>query len=58
MTESETPTLEQEQRYRHYTGNRIPWFVHLLWLCFWTFAIYYTLQYFVPTLHHELVTPP
>lgn len=57
MIDGDTP-LEQESRYRNYTGNRIPWFVHLLWICFWTFAVYYTLKYFVPTLHHELLTPP
>jgi hypothetical protein len=41
-----------------YAGSRIPWFVHVLWLLFWIFAIGYTLAYLVPALRKELLTPP
>lgn len=58
MPEKDITTVEQEDRYHHYTGNRIPWYVHLLWLLFWTFTVYYMLKYFVPALHQELLSPP
>ncbi|MEQ8789642.1 MAG: hypothetical protein RIC55_25325 [Pirellulaceae bacterium] len=45
---------EQEGRHHNYTGNRIPWFVRLIWLGFWVFAIYYTIRYLFPTLQLEL----
>jgi len=47
-----------EHQYHNYTGNRIPWYVRLLWLCFWCFAIYYSLQYLFPMLSVELTSPP
>ena len=47
-----------EHRFHHYTGNRIPWYVRFMWLLFWIFAIYYTLQYLFPELRVEMITPP
>ena len=49
---------EVEHRYHHYTGNRIPWYVRLLWVFFWVFAIYYSLTYLFPALRIELAAPP
>ncbi len=49
---------EVEHRYHHYTGNRIPWYVRLLWVLFWVFAIYYTLTYLFPALRVEMTSPP
>ena len=54
----ENPTAEEEHRYHHYTGNRIPWYVRLIWILFWIFAIYYAMAYFLPTMQEELVSPP
>ena len=39
-------------------GNRIPWYVRLVSLLFWIFAVYYTLQYLFPALRIELTSPP
>ena len=47
-----------EHQFHHYTGNRIPWYVRLVWVLFWMFAVYYTLQYLFPALRIELTTPP
>jgi hypothetical protein len=47
-----------EHQFHHYTGNRIPWYVRLLWILFWIFAIYYTLSYLFPALRVELTSPP
>ena len=47
-----------EHQFHHYTGNRIPWYVRLLWILFWIFAVYYTLTYLFPALRIELTTPP
>ncbi len=54
----EETTAEQEHRYHHYTGNAIPWYVRLIWILFWVFAIYYAVRYLLPTMQVELVTPP
>jgi hypothetical protein len=51
-------TPEEEHRYHHYTGNSIPWYVRLIWVLFWVFAIYYAVTYFLPTMQEEMVTPP
>ena len=47
-----------DDRYHHYTGNRIPWFVRLIWLFFWGFAIYYTVQFLFPAVQVELIGHP
>jgi hypothetical protein len=53
------PTLtEEEGRHHTYVGAEIPWYVHLLWLAFWIFAIYYVLRYLFPTVAQELPSPP
>jgi len=46
---------EVEHRQHAYRTNRIPWFVHLLWLCFWIFAISYVVTFLVPAIQVELV---
>jgi hypothetical protein len=58
-----TPTAERttvihEGKYHHYTGRRIPWYVHALWISFWCFVAYYAVQYFVPMIQLELRSPP
>jgi len=63
MTPTEKPVVDEtaadaEHRFHHYTGNRIPWYVRLVWLLFWVFAVYYTLQYLFPALRIELKSPP
>lgn len=51
-------SADVEHRFHHYTGNRIPWYVRLVWVLFWCFAVYYTLQYLFPALRIELTSPP
>ena len=34
-------TPEEENRFHHYTGNAIPWFVRGIWIIFWCYAITY-----------------
>jgi hypothetical protein len=68
MTTSERSTTSQqpedntpadiEHQFHHYTGNHIPWYVRLLWILFWIFAVYYTFTYLFPALRIELTTPP
>ncbi len=55
---AEESTAEVEHRFHHYTSSRIPWYVRLLWVMFWIFAVYYTLQYLFPELRIELTSPP
>ncbi len=53
-----TTTPEMEGRWHTYVGNRIPWYVRLIWLGFWVFAVYYTITYLFPAMQTEIVSPP
>ena len=54
----EPGTPEQELQYHTYVGHVIPWYVRLIWVLFWIFAIGYAISYFLPALQTELLTPP
>lgn len=58
----ETPpddsSARTENRWHSYVGNRIPWYVRLIWLLFWAFAVYYTITHLFPALQVEIVSPP
>jgi hypothetical protein len=63
MTTTQQPprddsAAEVEATYHNYVSSRIPWYVRLLWLLFWIFAVYYALQYLFPALRIELTSPP
>jgi hypothetical protein len=59
MTELEADTsATAEHTHHHYVGNHIPWYVHLIWVLFWCFAIYYVLSYLLPSLQVETLSPP
>lgn len=51
-------SAEIEHRYHHYRGNRIPWYVRLIWIGFWVLAISYVVQYLFPALQIEISSPP
>jgi hypothetical protein len=54
----ESGTPEQESRFHTYAGNVIPWYVRLIWLAFWIFAIGYVISNFLPAIQSELLAPP
>ena len=54
MADAENTTPEAEHQYHHYSGNRIPWYVRLMWLAFWILAIAYTVRFLFPALQVEL----
>ncbi|MCX7419948.1 MAG: hypothetical protein NT013_10470 [Planctomycetia bacterium] len=58
MTQLEESPPEVENRFHHYISNRIPWYVHLMWVLFWVFVVGYVLSFLLPALKVELVTPP
>jgi hypothetical protein len=58
MAAPESHAPEVENRNHRYVGNRIPWFVHLLWVSFWLLALYYGLRYLLPAIQREFLTPP
>jgi hypothetical protein len=58
MPEREPNSAETEGRFHHYTGNKIPWYVHGIWILFWSFAAYYILGFLLPALRAELLPPP
>lgn len=49
---------QAEHQHHAYVTNRIPWYVRTVWIGFWVFAVYYTVQYLFPALQVELVIPP
>lgn len=51
-------TVEQEHQLHDYVENRIPWYVRLIWVLFWVFAIYYTIAYMFPAIQVELFEKP
>ena len=46
-----------ESRFHTYVGNRIPWYVRVIWVCFWIFAIYYVITYLFPDLQTTVFKP-
>jgi uncharacterized membrane protein YagU involved in acid resistance len=54
----ESASAEQESRYHTYASHVIPWYVRVIWLFFWVFAIGYVVAYFLPAIQTELLTPP
>ena len=58
MSEGEKTPIEVDDQFHHYTGNRIPWYVRLMWLGFWVFAIAYTIRYLFPAVQLELFPRP
>jgi len=46
-----------EHGYHRYSGSRIPWYVRLIWLLYWVFAVYYMITYLFPAMRLELLTP-
>ena len=53
MPDVENNSAEAEHKFHHNTGNRIPWYVRLIWLGFWAFAIIYTIRFLFPTVQSE-----
>ena len=54
--EADSPLAEG--RFHSYRTNVIPLAVHLIWILFWIGAVYYLVNYMLPALRVELVTPP
>ena len=57
MPDVETTSAEVEGRHHNYVGNRIPWYVRLIWLFFWCFAAAYVVKFLIPALQVELLLP-
>jgi len=51
-------TPEEESLYLQYSGRAIPWFVRLIWIIFWCFAIAYVVTWYLPAIQSELLAPP
>ena len=47
-----------EGRFHNYIGSRIPWYVRLVWIMFWVFAVVYVIRYLFPNLQTEILNPP
>lgn len=58
MASSERNTAEEDQQHHSYTGSVIPWYVRLIWVLFWIFAIYYAIKYFLPAIQSDLLQNP
>lgn len=56
MTETQK-IVEQENQHHRYLGSEIPWYVHVLWVGFWTLCIWYLWKWAVPAIQSELLAP-
>ncbi len=54
MTLFKPNPIVSDDQYHHYVGNRIPWYVRLMWLGFWILAIAYTVRLLFPAIQSEL----
>lgn len=55
MSQPTDTSAEVEHQYHHYTGNRIPWYVRLMWVGFWCLAVYYAVRYLFPAIQAEIL---
>ena len=44
----ENTSAQAENQHHNYIGNDIPWYVRLLWVGFWVWAIWYVIRYAIP----------
>jgi hypothetical protein len=58
MARPENLPPETENVHHTYVTNRIPWYVHLIWLTFWVLAVGYILVYQFPAIRKEFLNPP
>jgi hypothetical protein len=58
MKSDDPNSPEAESRFHYYIGNRIPWYVRLMWVGFWCIAVWYFVAHLFPDLRRELLTPP
>lgn len=57
MSELDTPP-EVERRRLTYATHDLPWYIHVLWVSFWVFAIWYLSVNMIPAMRLELASPP
>jgi hypothetical protein len=48
VSDKDHPSPEQEGQFHTYVTSRIPWWMRLIWVGFWVFAICYFVAYVVP----------
>ena len=53
-----TGSPQAEHRYHDYIGNAIPWYVRVIWIGLWVFAVTYTIRYLLPAMQVELIQRP
>jgi hypothetical protein len=58
MSAPEPDSPEAEHQHHHYTGNAIPWYVRVIWIGFWIFAVVYTIRFLFPAMQSELFQRP
>ena len=54
MSDPQPGTAETEGRYHRYVSNKIPWYVHMIWICFWILAVSYVVRYLFPEVQKEM----
>lgn len=58
MPAPENTPAEVEGQHHRYRGSKIPWYVHLIWVGFWLFAVGYVIVWLFPKMRTELLSPP
>jgi hypothetical protein len=57
-TNSDSGSPQQESRFHTYSSHVIPWYIRVMWIVFWIFAISYVVANFLPAIQTELLAPP
>jgi hypothetical protein len=57
-TPARAGSAEAEHRFHDYVGNAIPWYVRVIWIGFWIFAVTYTIRFLLPAMQIELIQRP
>ncbi|MFM7035741.1 MAG: hypothetical protein ACKOYJ_11280 [Planctomycetia bacterium] len=58
LSDSHRSSPEADNRFHDYTGNAIPWYVRVIWIGFWIFAVAYTIRFLLPAMQIELIQKP
>ncbi len=48
MTDTQREAAAEDKRFHTYNTHHIPWYVRVLWICFWIGAIWYIIAYAIP----------
>lgn len=49
MSDVSNTNVDQEKRCHNYATHRIPWFIRIIWVCFWIGLFWYLVRNAIPS---------